>query len=587
MKNLTFLAILLIFIQVQNVFSQVSVNYTWWNPTNSSYTVIEGQAWPERVKSRYDRLPKEAEQQVRKEVWNLSENSAGFLIRFRSNSSKIMVRYGLKHDFAFPHMPSTGVSGIDLYAKNSDGEWLWCGGRYSFGDTTKYDFQNIDPTDRYHQKGREYRLYLPLYNTVKWLEIGVEEGTLFEALPVRREKPIVVYGTSIAQGGCASRPGMAWTSILERKMDRPLINLAFSGNGRLEKEVIDLIKEIDAKIYVLDCLPNLAPGPELKDKIVSSVKRLREKRPSIPILLVDEGGYGYERTTKGNRDGVAKQNEINRQAYAQLKEEGTERIYLLSKEEIGLDFECFVDGAHPSDLGMRVYAAAYEKCLRDIFNETTGVSATTKPVTQYREPEKYDWEKRHEELLRLNKTEPPKICLFGNSIIHYWGGTIDGPVTRNSDTWNRDMESIGVRNFGFGWDRIENVIWRVYHDELDGYSAKKVAIMIGTNNLGLNTDSEILEGLELLVKAVKVRQPGASLLLCGLLPRRSLEKRITDLNQQIARIAGITGAEYADFGRVLLNSEGRIDESLFSDGLHPNAEGYRKLTTPIQKSLSY
>ena len=102
-----------------------------------------------------------------------------------------------------------------------------------------------------------YQLYLPLYNSLEWLEIGVPEEATIHFLALRNEKPIVVYGSSITQGACASRPGMAWTAILERKMDRPLLNFGFSGNGRLEKELIDLISEIDAKIFVLDCLPNL------------------------------------------------------------------------------------------------------------------------------------------------------------------------------------------------------------------------------------------------------------------------------------------------------------------------------------------
>ena len=585
MKRVIYLFFLLILFQVQTALPQGKTTYSWWNPANSKFPVIEGQGWPGRVKSAYDRLPKEAEKQVRKEVWNLSENSAGEVIRFRSNSDKILVHYGLKEDFAMPHLPATGRSGVDLYAKNSDGEWLWCGAKYSFGDTVKYDYLNIDPADRYHKSGREYRLYLPLYNTIKWLEIGVPEGTLFEALPLRLEKPVVVYGTSIAQGGCASRPGMAWSCILERRLDRPVINLAFSGNGRLEKEVINLITEIDAKIFVLDCLPNLGPRPELKQLIIESVKRLKEKRPSVPVLLVDHAGYGGEKTVKENSRRVFELNETNRQAYAQLKEEGITGIYRLSREELGLGFDSFVDGVHPNDLGMQEYALAYEKCFRRILNEPVGSIATTIPVTQYREPDKYDWEKRHEELLHLNKEKPPKVCFFGNSIIHYWGGTTEGAFKGNSDTWNRDMEQIGVRNFGFGWDRIENVLWRVYHDELEGYSAKKVIVMIGTNNLGINTNQEILDGLELLVQGVKARQPGASLLLCGLLPRRNLEKRISDLNLSIAQLAGMNGIDYADFGQVFLNSEGKINESLFSDGLHPNAEGYRKLTPLIQKSL--
>jgi lysophospholipase L1-like esterase len=575
--------LLLVSLQMQTAFSQSSIK--WWNPANSKYSVIEGQAWPDRIKSRYDRLPKEAEKTVRKEVWDLSENSAGLVIRFRTNSDRIIVHYAVKEAFAMPHLPATGRSGVDLYAKNSDGEWLWCGAKYSFEDTVKYDYLNIDPSDRYHNSGREYRLYLPLYNTVKWLEIGTRQGSLFEALPVRLEKPIVVYGTSIAQGGCASRPGMAWSSILERKLDRPVINLGFSGNGRLEKEVIDLIAEIDAKIYVLDCLPNLGPNEELKQLIVKSVKRLKEKHPSVPVLLVDHAGYGGEKTVKENNTRVSGLNEINRQAFAMMKEEGIGQIYLLPREEIGLDFDSFVDGVHPTDLGMQQYALAYEKCIRKILKEPIGSASTTRPVTQYREPDKYDWEKRHEELLRLNQKNSPKICLIGNSIIHYWGGVTKGSVVQNSDVWNHDMEPFGARNFGFGWDRIENVLWRIYHDELEGYSPKQVVIMIGTNNLGINTNQEILDGLELLIQAVKARQPQASILIMGLLPRRDLEKRIADLNLMIARLASLTEIEYDDAGQCLLNIEGKIDESLFSDGLHPNETGYRNLTTLIKKHL--
>jgi hypothetical protein len=92
------------------------------------------------------------------------------------------------------------------------------------------------------------------------MKIGVPEDKNFSPLPLNKKKPIVVYGTSIAQGACASRPGMAWTAILGRRMNIPLINLGFSGNGKLEKEMLDLIAEIDAEVYILDCLQNmLAP----------------------------------------------------------------------------------------------------------------------------------------------------------------------------------------------------------------------------------------------------------------------------------------------------------------------------------------
>ena len=574
----------LLFLTFHIAFTQEKNTMRWWNPAQNDFPVVEGQAWPGQVKDFYDRFPKYAEKTVRKEVWDLSHNSAGLLIRFRTNSKNIIVRYGLKGVLSFPHMPTTGVSGVDLYTRSDDGIWLWCGGNRSFGDTAKYEFRNITPDERYHKQGREYRLYLPLYNTIKWLEIGVSSEAAFEPLPLRKEKPIVVYGTSIAQGGCASRPGMAWTSILERHMDRPLINLGFSGNGRMEKEVIDLLTEIDAKIYVLDCLPNLGPRSELKELLVSSVKRIREKRPSVPVLMVENADFGGVNTNKDNKNRIESLNEISKNAYSQLKEEGIKGIYYLSKEELGLDMESFVDGVHPTDLGMEQYAKSYENSLREILNEPIGKLSPNKPVTQRREPGKYDWEKRHEDLLKMNRINPPKVCILGNSIIHYWGGTTEGPVTTDSKAWKKDLEPLGVRNFGFGWDRIENVLWRIYHDELEGYNPNEVIIMIGTNNLSMNTHEEIIEGLKLLINAVQKRQPETKIIICGLLPRLKKEKEILELNLSIARLAGKMNIGYADPGKIFLKEDGLIDEQLFSDGLHPNAEGYIRLT-PVIRNL--
>jgi lysophospholipase L1-like esterase len=568
-----------------HAFSQEKGNIRWWNPVQNAFPVIEGQAWTGKVKDPYDRLPAKAEKTVRKEVWNLGHNSAGLLLRFRTNSANIIVRYGLKEGFAFPHMSSTGVSGVDLYTRTDDGAWLWCSGNRAFADTSKYEFRNIEQDERYHKLGREYRLYLPLYNSVKWMEIGVNSESTFEPLPLRQEKPIVVYGTSIAQGGCASRPGMAWTGILERQMDRPLINLGFSGNGRMETEVLDLINEIDAKIFILDCLPNLGPGPDLKSLLVSGVKKLREKHPSTPILMVEHAGFGGESTNKADRSRIEQLNQISQLAFSDLKQEGMKGIYYLPKSDLCLNMESFVDGVHPTDLGMKQYALAYEKVLRQILDEPIGIISTTKPVTQRREPDKYDWEKRHQDLLRKNLANPPKVCIVGNSIIHYWGGTTEGPVTDDSKAWKNDMQPLGVRNFGFGWDRIENVLWRVYHDELDGYAARKILIMIGTNNLTLNSHQEMLEGLKMLVQAVQQRQPNTGIVLCGLLPRVKKEKEIAELNLSIAQLAGDLSVQYADPGKIFLRNNGSLEETLFSDGLHPNAEGYKRLTPIIQKLI--
>jgi len=571
--------------------AQSSQQTKWWNPANSKFPVVEGQAWPADVKSFYDRLPSKAEKSVRPEVWSLSKNSSGLVIRFRTNAGKISVRYTVDGKLSMPHMPSTGVSGLDLYAKSSDGQWLWSAGKYSFNDTIVYQFNNIDTTDPYHDRGREYRLYLPLYNSVTWLEIGVADGASFEPLPLRLEYPIVVYGTSIAQGGCASRPGMAWPSIVGRTFDRPVINLAFSGNGRLEKEMTDLLCEINAGLYILDCLPNLVnqkdyPPEEVIRRTTLTIRQLRESHPHVPIILTDHAGYTDGSVNPVRRKDFLVANEASHQAFAELKSEGFQNIYLLTREEINLSMDAMVDGTHPSDLGMQQYALAYEKLIRTILQEPVGLSSTSRPCTQMREPAMYDWEARHEDLIRLNRLSPPRTLFIGNSITHYWAGEPAHPLHRGEDSWKKVLDPIGTRNFGFGWDRIENVLWRIYHDELSGYQSEKVIINIGTNNLQINTDEEILEGMELVIQAVKARQPQADILLLGLYPRRQQEIRVAVLNGKYAILSGKMNIRYTDAGSDLLKPDGKIDESFFTDGLHPNAEGYRRIAARLKEKLT-
>jgi len=584
---------ILIFIAViafQYTFAQSTTNLSWWSPSSSPFEVVEGRAWSDNLESELDRLPLRFKEKVREPLWNLSKNSAGLSIRFKSNSPSISVKYKLKGSIAMSHMPATGVSGLDLYAKNSDGEWMWVQGQRNIGKESSYKFSNLDPNDKYHKKGREYKLLLPLYNTVDSLQIGVPKDVLFEPLKVRKEKPIVVYGTSITQGACASRPGMAWTAILERKMDRPLINLGFSGNGRLESEMIDEIKTIDAKVYILDCLPNLGPNhiktlDEVKDRILLSVKSLRNKNLETPILLVEHGGYTDGDLHPSRKKVYVDLNKTMKKAYEQLLSEGIENVYLLIKEEINLGLDTMVDGTHPSDLGMQQYANAYEKKLRGILNEPVGNVSTTIPVTQDRDGSVYDWSSRHQSILENNKENPPKICFIGNSIVHQWGGVPGMAVVNGADSWTSNLEKLGVQNFGYGWDRIENVLWRVYHDELDGFEAEEVLLKISTNNLHLNSDGEIIIGLQSLISAVEVRQPKAKIIMVGILPRRDNEKRVAELNLKIEDLARKNSNKYLSIGNVLLKEDGKIDESLFRDGLHPNAKGYEKLGPQINKYL--
>lgn len=359
--------LLLFFCQVaQPLFAQNDTVFQWWNPINNSFSAIEGQAWTKELNQPYGRLPERAKKTVSEAVWNLSKNAAGLVVRFKTNATQITVRYAVEGSISFPHMPATGVSGIDLYGVKDDGSYLWCAGKYSFKDTITYKFIDLKPLAGDTITGIEYRLHFPSYNTVKWLEIGTPKGNTFVPMPARDIKPIVVYGTSIVQGACASRPGMAWTAILSRSTNTPLINLGFSGTGRLDEAVINLVNEIDAGIFILDCLPNLTGFKEddIYNRIITAVKNIRIAHTKTPIVLTDHFGYTDAEINPVKRASYLKVNEINHKAFADLKHQGVKNISLLSKEKLGQDMNTMVDGTHPTDLGMLRYANAYFKHIR-------------------------------------------------------------------------------------------------------------------------------------------------------------------------------------------------------------------------------
>ena len=337
----------------------------WHNPVNAAgLWCVHNQGWNEDS-GNYQRLPNRAKSQVRTAVWNLSRESAGLAVRFFTNSKQIKVRYQATGSYSMPHMPATGVSGVDLYAWEGDNAHV-CYTDYAFADTIQYNYV----VDRANgtKGGKQYELLLPLYNGVKWLEIGVEANSEFSFIPVGDEKPIVAYGTSITQGACASRPGMAWTNIVSRKLRTPVVNLGFSGNGKLEKEVIALMTELDAQVYVIDCMANLYDRSEQEvcSLVEDAVKQIRSVRDT-PILLVEHEGYSNCNTNNEWREASAKTNRALKMAYNNLMRQHVKGLFYLPKEE--LDPDSWVDYVHFSDYGMVQHANAVCEQLKKIFKK--------------------------------------------------------------------------------------------------------------------------------------------------------------------------------------------------------------------------
>ncbi len=320
---------------------------------DGSLLLLEGRGW-ENTESYYDRLPLAAKDKVRTPVWSLSQQSAGMSLRFLTEATSIRVRWTLRNEsLAMPHMPATGVSGIDLYTRTENGRWMFVNNGRPTSKVNEASFR-VAP-------GSECMVYLPLYNGVESVQVGVpQEEAMSRPVepPGRSRQPIVFYGTSITQGGCASRPGMACTAIVRRRLEVPVVNLGFSGNGRMEPEMADFLAELDPAVYVLDCLWNMRPE-QISERVAPFVRKLREARPGTPILLVEDSSVSN--TTPTEKGAVL------RRIYEELRAEGISGLYFLSNRDmLGNDGDDTVDGCHPNDVGMMRQAVAFSKSLAAI-----------------------------------------------------------------------------------------------------------------------------------------------------------------------------------------------------------------------------
>jgi hypothetical protein len=309
---------------------------------------VDGRGWSEGA-GPYRRLPDRAEGVVRDEVWERSRSPVGVSVRFATDATDLFVRWRLDEEPA-PAFHETALrqAGLDCYGRADDGRWLWVGKQ----DPWRFP----EPNGKLNEKDldgafREYRVYLPLGREVERLDVGVHERFGFEPVEPDTRRPIVVYGTSICHGSGVTRPGLAWPSVMQRRLDYPLVNLGFAGNGRMEPEVMRFINEIDFALLVVDCLPNMdleqiqRNGPAL-------VSAVREHRGDVPILFVSDRAFGDAAFQPERPRTQAAKSGCQARFVERLRAAGDENLHLIEPANyFGEDTDGTVDASHPNDLG--------------------------------------------------------------------------------------------------------------------------------------------------------------------------------------------------------------------------------------------
>lgn len=338
----------------------------WYNVDDKPFE-LNGLYWRKKG-GVFRRLP--ASIKISENVNILTWHTAGTMLRFKTNASEIRIKAALWKTSHMDHMAHVGIMGFDIYIGSGSSKMYYASTRFDFNEDNYNVTIYKNPQD--DGKIREFTVHFPLYSGVEKFSLGLSEGAeVYAPTPWCDKRPIVVYGTSIQQGGCASRPGMCHTNILSRTLNRPFINLGFSGSAKGEPVMAETMAKIkNPAMFILDYDAN-AHVEGLKNTLTQFIDILRKKHPNTPILLVSRLPQSYEFHREAYF--IQERFDLTSIHLAELhrrREAGDKNIHFLDGMTLfGPDpADCTVDGCHATDLGFYMVAKHMAPVIRNILD---------------------------------------------------------------------------------------------------------------------------------------------------------------------------------------------------------------------------
>lgn len=334
-------------------------NTVFYDPRKAPFEIF-GLYAPNSEDAGYKRLPDEVGQNVSEGVARLYKHTAGGRVRFATNSSSVTIRVKLPFTGNMFHATPLMQNGFDLYVKGENRSKFAGSFVFEYAKAREYEAKFNRPLPA---GNKEITINLPLYGGVDELEIGLDEGAeVWKHTSYKHDVPIVFYGSSITQGGCATRPGVSYQARISREYDCDYINLGFSGNARAEDTIVDYMSGLKMSAFVSDYDYN-TPSPEhLRNTHYKMYEKIRAKNPDIPYIMVTKPDFKFHTGDMERRD-------IIMQSYLRARENGDNNVWFVD----GSSFFAFgdrgdytVDTVHPTDVGFERMALMIGHVIREV-----------------------------------------------------------------------------------------------------------------------------------------------------------------------------------------------------------------------------